>query len=415
MLSGRDIILISSIEWDFNWQGHQEIARRLVQTGNRVLYIENMGVRSPGLQDAKRVALRFSQWAKSLPGGGIRQVSPNLYVCSPLILPPFGSEIRRQMNRRVMLSFIQRTVKTLGFEPEVIWTFLPTDTVATLVQMLRRPQSVVVYYCIADFAELTTRPQDILKSERSIIEMSDVVFAQCHQLAEHCAQGGKKVEVFPFGVNLSVFTKQNGHTNGAYGRRNGASLRNGSASDQMSSLARPIIGYVGGIHKYFDTGMLAAMARARPEWSWVLVGPMQTPARELKQIPNVHLLGPKAHEDLPYYVRNFNVGIVPYLSNKYTATVIPTKIIEYLAMGKPVVSTDLPEVSTFNGEHGVIITSPNRADEFVASIERALLSADEEGGAARRRTVAASNAWEQRFERMSDLIERELRRKESHH
>src|SRR5947209_17220507 len=81
MLSGRDIILISSIDWDFNWQGHQEIASRLARAGNRVLYVENMGVRSPGLHDVGRVARRFSHWAGSAFDGGVRQVSPNLYVC----------------------------------------------------------------------------------------------------------------------------------------------------------------------------------------------------------------------------------------------------------------------------------------------------------------------------------------------
>ncbi|MCA1632279.1 MAG: glycosyltransferase [Acidobacteria bacterium] len=408
MLSGRDIILISSIEWDFNWQGHQELASRLARAGNRVLYIENMGVRSPGLHDARRVAQRFSHWAGSLLDGGVRQVAPNLYVCSPLILPPFGSRLRHQINRRVLLPLLRRVVQNLRFDPAVIMTFLPTDTAASLVRMLRTPQGVVVYYCIADFAELTQHSQDILKSERSIIEMSDVIFAQSPRLAEHCSQGGRKVEVFPFGVNLDVFAKQDDHPDGSSAKGPIAAAKNSSASDLMSALPRPIIGYVGGIHRFFDVEMLVAMARARPHWSWVLVGPMQTSPRELKRIPNVYLAGPKAHEDLPDYIRGFDVGIVPYLSNSYTATVVPTKINEYLAMGKPVVSTNLPEVSTFNGQHGVIITSPNRPTEFVASIERAILSSVEATIVTRRRTVAALNDWEERSERMSCLIEQEL-------
>ena len=119
MLSGRDIILISSIEWEFNWQGHQEIASRLARAGNRVLYVENMGVRSPGL-----------------------------YVCSPLILPPFGSSTRHRLNRHLLLPLVLRAARSLRFEQDVIWTFLPTDTVATLVRMLSKPRGVVVYYCI---------------------------------------------------------------------------------------------------------------------------------------------------------------------------------------------------------------------------------------------------------------------------
>lgn len=409
MLSGRDIILISSIEWDFNWQGHQEIALRFARAGNRVLYVENMGVRSPRIDDAGRVATRFYQWAKALPDGGVREVEKNLYICSPLILPPFGSGTRRRVNRRALLPLVRRTVKSLGFNPEVIWTFLPTDTAASLVRLLRTPRSVVVYYCIADFAELAPRRGDILKSEQAVIGLSDLVFAQCDELAEHCARDGRRVEVFAFGVNLDLFTNGNGHANNGHVAHDAS---HDEAAALMSGLPRPVIGYVGGIHRFFDAGLLASMARARPAWSWVLVGPLQTPPGELKQIPNVHLVGAKAHAELPAYIGSFDVGIVPYLSNDYTATVVPTKINEYLAMGKPVVSTNLPQVRSFNGEHGVIITSPNRTAEFVASIERALDAPAREASAiARRKRVAAESDWGHLVGRMSLLIEAELRRK----
>jgi len=412
MLTRRDIILISSIEWDFNWQGHQEIASRLARAGNRVVYVENMGVRAPGLRDTKRVAQRFFHWTGSLLDGGVRQVSPNLYVCSPLILPPFGSSMRQQLNRRLLLPLIVRAVSGLRFDPDVIWTFLPTDTAGALVRMLNRQRQVVVYYCIADFAELSPHRNEVLKSEQSLVEMSDIVFAQGPQLAARCSHGDRPVEIFPFGVNVDRFTKEGGHANGkAVGGPSETAGRRDSTSNLMSTLPRPVIGYVGGIHRVFDVRMLAAMARAKPHWSWVLVGPLQTSSRELRRIPNVYLVGPKAHAELPDYIRNFDVGIVPYLSNGYTATVIPTKINEYLAMGKPVVSTDLPEVNTFNDEHRVIITCPNRPSEFVASIEKALVSLREDAVITRRRGVATLNNWEERLEKMSHLIERELRKK----
>ena len=411
MLGGHNVILISSIEWDFNWQGHQEIATRLARAGNRVLYVENMGVRSPGLHDLGRVARRFSHWVGSVFDGGVRQVSPDLYVCSPLILPPFGSSIRHQLNRRLLLPLVLRAVRSLRFDPDIIWTFLPTDTVAALVRMLSKPRGVVVYYCIADFAELSPHRDEMLKSERSIIEMSDVIFAQGPQLAERCSRGGKRAEIFPFGVNLNRFTKENSQPNGSSVQKPTTAGKADTAFAFMSALPRPVIGYVGGIHRFFDVEMLAAMARAKPSWSWVLVGPLQTSPRELKQIPNIYLVGPKAHEDLPDYIRGFDVGIVPYLSNGYTATVIPTKINEYLAMGKPVVSSDLAEISIIDGEDGIIITSPNRPAEFVTSIERALLSSGEDAVISRRRMVAALNDWEVRFQRMSHFIERELHKK----
>jgi hypothetical protein len=91
MIQGRDIVCISSIDWDFNWQGPQELASRLSRAGNRVLFIENMGIRSPKLKDAGRVAHRLRRSLSSLNSHGLRQVEPNLHVHSPLVLPPFGA------------------------------------------------------------------------------------------------------------------------------------------------------------------------------------------------------------------------------------------------------------------------------------------------------------------------------------
>ena len=164
MISGHDVICISSIEWDFLWQGHQEITWRLARAGNRVLYVENTGVRSPGLKDAGRVASRLKKWIRSLIKGGVREVRPGVYVCSPLVLPPFGARWQRQINRRFLLPLVRRTARSLGMRDVLIWTYLPTDTAFDLIQLLRTPQSTVVYYCIADFAQLTTQIRQLRSS-----------------------------------------------------------------------------------------------------------------------------------------------------------------------------------------------------------------------------------------------------------
>src|SRR5450432_3211107 len=100
MITGKDIIYISTIEWTFLWQSHQEIATRLAAAGNRVLYIENMGMRAPRLSDAGRVVARLKRWAVNRNRNERDTMPPNIHVCSPLVLPPFGSEWRRALNRR---------------------------------------------------------------------------------------------------------------------------------------------------------------------------------------------------------------------------------------------------------------------------------------------------------------------------
>ena len=124
-LSGHDIILISSIEWDFLWQPHQEIASRLAEAGNRVLYIENTGIRSPGLRDAGRVALRLRRWLSAMRSRGVRQVAPNIHLLSPLVLPLFGSRAHRLANRHVLSCRVGRAARACA-NPSCGLTCRPT-------------------------------------------------------------------------------------------------------------------------------------------------------------------------------------------------------------------------------------------------------------------------------------------------
>ncbi|MDT7542637.1 MAG: hypothetical protein QOE33_2541 [Acidobacteriota bacterium] len=394
MITGRDIVFISSIEWNFLWQGHQEIARRLADAGNRVLYLENTGVRSPGVRDAARVALRLKRWASALRTGGLREVAPNVHVCSPLVLPPFGSRWRRELNRRLFLPLVLRNARRLGFRDPLVWTYLPNDTTLDLVRSLR-PRAVV-YYCVADFAQLTPHPDKLRVAERELIKLSDVVFTQCSALTEMCRASNPNVHLFPSGVNMEAFPLDD---EGPVEVADERFLRD---------LPKPIIGYVGGMHRHVDFDLLRELAAARPAWSWVFVGAMQADAAGLGASPNVHLLGQKPHDQLANYIRHFDVCIVPYVNNAYTETVVPTKINEYLAMGKPVVSTDLPTVREFNAKHRVLTNVPARAESFLLAIESALRLPVDRATVMHRRRVAELCEWGAQLESMSSLIEESI-------
>jgi len=424
MFSGRDIIYISSIEWSFLWQGHQEIARRLAEAGNRVLYVENMGVRAPALRDAGRVAHRLRRWAAAARSEGVREVAPNIYVCSPLVMPPFGARWRRELNRRIFLPAIRRAALRLGMRDPLVWTYLPTDATLDLVGLMRSPRGGVVYYCVADFSQLTPHAGRLRESERETVAASDVVFTNCSALARQFAPWNPHVHVFPFGVNLERFPLDLGGAVAAAPRPDAASgtladtasgnghltAAAGGAAD-LERLPGPVVGYVGGMHRHVDFGLLGEMARARPDWSWVCVGVLQTDVRELASLPNVHLLGQRPHGELADYIRRFDVCIVPYVNSVYTETVVPTKINEYLAVGKPVVSTDLPPIREFNEEHGVLLTTEARADQFLSAIERALSLPKDRRTLLERRRVAELAEWGGRLEAMAHLIERRLAEK----
>ncbi|MGB9182217.1 MAG: glycosyltransferase [Pyrinomonadaceae bacterium] len=399
MISGRDFVLISSIEWDFLWQSHQEIAERLARAGNRVLYIENTGVRAPRLSDAGRIATRLGRWARAAISHGVRQVAPNLYVCSPLVMPPLGRRWQRISNRRFLLPFIARAARRLHMRDPILWTFLPTDTASDIINLLRTPSSVVIYHCLADFSLLASEPHRLVHNEEQLLQLCDLVLAPSEILAARCSEWARNVHLFPHAVNLDVFPQEREF--------------NGESQHELmlQALPRPVIGYVGGLHRHVDVILLEAIARARPRWSWVCVGPSQTRTGRLNRLPNVYLLGRRPHQELPAYIGSFDVCIVPYANSPITETIVPTKLQEYLAMGKPVVSTPLPAVRQISLQHEVVIIADDHPENFVGAIERALSLGAKATTKLRCQEVAASNGWRERLHTACELIEQEIRAK----
>ena len=405
MIKGRDIIFISSIDWDDQWQAPQELALRLSQAGNRTLYIENTGIRAPDLRDLKRVKRRLRHWAGELSERGVRTISPGLWVHSPLVLPPFGSFLGPYLNRHLFLPMIRSTARRLGMRDPIIWTFLPTETSVSLLDLLSSPRGRVVYYCAGDFTQLTTHVRQVESSEAELVKRSDVVFTICEELAVHCRRWNDAVFVFPYGVNLNAFPLEScDQAQVLYPEPEKFSWA--AQSNGGGRKGHKVIGYVGGLHRHVAVEMLVEMARRRPDWSWVFVGAPEGTPKDLSELPNVYLVGQRPHHDLARYIRAFDVCIVPYRRSAYTETVVPSKINEYLAMGKPVVATDLPPVCDFNEKHQVLITAEGRPGSFLRAIEQALSQGEDEALVARRRAVARQADWASRLEAMGELIVR---------
>ena len=151
MLKNENIICISSIDWDFIWQGHQEIMSTYAETGNRVLFIENTGVRTPGIRDIPRIKKRIKNWFRGIKG--IRKEKDNLYVFSPLALPFPYSKIAKRINRFLLLPGLKRWMKAMDFSDPIIWTFLPTPLSLDIANNLI--EKILIYYCIDKFSELS--------------------------------------------------------------------------------------------------------------------------------------------------------------------------------------------------------------------------------------------------------------------
>ena len=357
------------------------------RNGNKVLFIENTGIRTPGLKDLSRIKKRIISWRKGIRG--FRQELDNLYVYSPLILPFPYSKIARYINKHLVLDMLEKWFKIMDFYNPIIWTFLPTGITLDLIDNIRN--KAVVYYCIADFYALAGNYEKVKKTEDELIRKCDLIFTQGEALRDKCIRFNKNVHIFPFGVNSKTFD------NFIYNPDR--------VPKSLKGVKRPIIGYLGGVHKHIDFKLIKLIAERYQDYSIVLVGPVQTNIHSIEGLSNVYILGKKEFESLPYFLYEFDVCIIPYLKTEYTATVYPTKLNEYHALGKPVVSTDLSEVINFNKAARNLVYIANTHGEFIKQISVALSESNNKQLQVARVASSKKNNWSNRIHEMSNIME----------
>ncbi|HET6958273.1 MAG TPA: ElyC/SanA/YdcF family protein [Vicinamibacterales bacterium] len=387
-----DIVCVSSIDWDFIWQGHQEIMSTFAAQGHRVLFLENTGVRAPQMRDLPRVRQRFKNWWRGTKG--FRQERPNLFVFSPLVVPLPYSRVARWVNRWLLARALKGWMRATGLYRPIVWTFLPTPLALDLIREL--DSQLTIYYCIDDFVSSSPGAKRIVASEQRLFREADLVFVTSERLRSRAAEFTDHVHLFPFGVNFARF--------------DAIRAESPPLPDDLQSLTRPVVGYVGGLHQWVDQELLVAVARRLPDATFAMIGPAQTDVSLLEHQPNIRLFGQRPHAELARYIRGFGVGIVPYKLSEYTANVYPTKLNEYLVMGIPVVATDLPEIRRFNREHGEVVSVASGPDAFADAISNAIRGSSA-GEVSHRIEVAHANSWSSRIAAMQTLIDEGLARR----
>jgi glycosyltransferase involved in cell wall biosynthesis len=391
MLTGESVVCLSSIDWDFSWQGHQQIMSVLAAQGNRVLFIETTGVRPTRWSDLPRLRARLRNWRRGT--AGVRREREGLWVYSPVAVPLPYSRVARWLNRTTIGRVIRGWIRDTGGGRPILWTFLPTPLTRALSHDL--DPALTVYYCVDDLPASSPGAARIEASEVALFRSADLVFVTAERLRARALRYRGQADVFPFGVAGEIFARGRGEA---------------EPPADLRGLPRPLVAYVGGINLKLDRGFLAAVARSLPEMTFVLIGPIETAAGPLEAVPNLRLLGSRPHAELPRYLRECAVGLVPYRLTRYTAHVYPSKLNEYLAMGLPVVSTPLPEVTQFNLANGDLIAIASDPASFARAIRRAVQDTSPE--AIRRRVEAAGrNDWTPRIAALSGLVEAALVRR----
>lgn len=364
-----------------DWQRHvstlQHLFKQIVDRCS-VIWVNSYGHRSPRLDlyDLRRAMQKVG----SMIRGPATVLTPPVpwRIIEPKALPWHQSPLVRRWNDRSLYRDISSALKDLGAsEAPVLITGTPVAV--GLVGRLGERRSI--YFCMDDYGELPGVSRDMIAPlEQELLKRVDGVVATAAALTEIKRPSSGRAFQLPQGVNFDHFAEPR------------------ALPPEMEALPRPILGFAGGVSPACDVDLLCRVAERHPEGSVVLVGPVSIPERDLAR-PNIHLLGPRPYADLPAFVQAFDVGLIPYVLNPWTQSVDPLKLLEYLAAGIPVVTTDIPEVRKYM----TAVTVAQSPDEFVDAVSAAAVAPEK--GRGERQQVARLHTWARRADRLMEIIE----------
>ncbi|HXS49769.1 MAG TPA: glycosyltransferase family 1 protein [Sphingomicrobium sp.] len=361
------MICFSHLRWNFVFQRPQHLMSRFAREMNVIYWEEPV--------DVAPDETAYLQVREADNAANVRIVVPHL--------PQGMPEDAREAALGRLLDAHLAAIKG----PLIAWYYTPM-----MLPFSRHLEpAVTVFDAMDELSKFKFAPVKLLDLEQELIDRADVVFTGGSSLYEAKKHRHPSVHCFPSSVDRAHFAK--------------ARARQFDPADQ-EDLPRPRLGFYGVIDERFDTELLAKAAEMRPSWSFVMVGPVVKISEEdLPKRPNIHYLGGKTYDQLPCYLSGWDVALMPFAMNESTQFISPTKTPEYLAGGRPVVSTPIKDVVRHYGAlEGVKIAST--AEDFVEACEQAQqLSRNPEGGwLAEADLMLSASSWDTTQARMAGLI-----------
>ncbi len=357
------LICFSHLRWSFVFQRPQHLMTRFAASHD-VIYWEEPNFR-PGIAPLLDI--------RTCSASGITIATPQL---------PEGMSEAQQT---VALSRLLDTLAISQAQSVIRWYYTP--------MMLHFSQhlaaDVVVYDCMDALATFKFAHPQLLDREIQLLAAADIVFTGGLSLYELLRDRHPLVHCLPSSVDTAHFAI--------------ARTRITEPRDQ-ARIDGPRIGYFGVIDERIDLALMAEVAVARPDWQFVMLGPVvKIDESELPRLPNIHWLGGKDYKQLPAYLGGWDVALMPFAINEATQFISPTKTPEYLAGGKPVVSTAIADVLATYGKCDRVLIADD-AEGFVAAIEVALDMAKTGAGVEEADALIAQSSWDRTQAEMAGLI-----------
>ena len=391
-INNYNILCLSSIDWDGEKERHQILMEKFAELGVRILFIENPGTRSARFskQDINKGLRRLIKIFKLSNKKLVRKVSDNIYVGTPLSIPLSNNIIIEKLNSLLYRWFIHRVIKNIQLTNIILWTYLPIKSIHDLADELH--YEILIYDCVAQFSAHTYASPKIESLDYMMHRRANLVFVDAFNLFQKKKRINKNIVQVPAGINHKYYS---------------SFYKSEKIPADIKNISSPIIGYIGSLHNWLDLKLIRFIAQSRPDYSIVLVGPAKVDLLLIQNINNIYILGGKEHHMLAQYINTFDVCIIPYAIEEYTKYVFPTKVFEYLALGKPIVSTALAEILNYE-EFNNIISIAYDNKQFLSLLHQEI-EMNNEQKIIKRIEVSKNNSWDIRFSTMLSSIQFHLK------
>jgi len=370
--SSYPIIVHCHLRWDGVWQRPQQFLSRLSQRHD-VLFVEG-----PNLHESSEPPSYELISVEAYPNVTVMRT---FFPASRFSDGPWVDAERLRLLKEVVNGRLAGK-----FERPVQWFYDPMAAPAHIGKINER---AIVYDCMDELSQFKFAPPEIISRERRLLASADVVFAGGRRMCQSKSRFNRNCYFYGCGVDVKHFSQAR-------------SLRTGVPKDIQFGEGKFVLGYFGVVDERLDYELIGKLAQANPNWHVAMIGPAcKVDPAQFPQHPNLHWLGRREYAELPAYTKGFDVCLMPFAMNEATEYINPTKALEYMATGRPIVSTPVPDVVS---NFGKVVKIASTQEQFIETCRNETLQPDE-NAITRGIQMAEENQWDTLVHRLEGHIE----------